>query len=90
MKQTIITLCILFYSTLTWAQTGYNIKVTIKPFRTGWLFLGYHFGKKQYLLDSSRINSQGQATFQGKEKLFGGVYLIVYPRKNGWFEILVD
>ena len=90
MKAKIITLCILFYSTLTWAQTGYNIKVTVKPFRTGWLFLGYHFGKKQYLLDSSRINSQGQATFQGKEKLFGGVYLIVYPRKNGWFEILVD
>lgn len=90
MKQKIITLCILFYSTLTWAQTGYNIKVTLKPFRSGWLYLGYHFGSKQYLLDSARINSQSQASFQGKEKLFGGVYLIVYPRKNGWFEILVD
>lgn len=90
MKQKIITLCILFYTTLAWGQNGYTIRATIKPFRTGWLYLGYHFGKRQYLMDSARINSQGQAIFKGKERLFGGVYLIIYPRKNGWFEILID
>jgi protein-disulfide isomerase-like protein with CxxC motif len=90
MKQKIITLCILFYSSFALAQTGYNIKVTVKPFRSGFLYLGYHFGTKQYLLDSARISPQGLATFQGKQKLFGGVYLIIYPRKNGWFEILID
>ena len=90
MKAKIITLCILFFNASTFALPAYNIKVTVKPFHGGWLYLGYHFGKKQYILDSARLNTQSQAVFQGKEKLMGGVYLVIYPRKNGWFEILVD
>jgi peroxiredoxin len=54
------------------------------------LYLGHHFGKKQYLVDSAKLNEKSEVVFSGKEKLFGGVYMVVYPRKNGWFEILVD
>jgi len=70
--------------------TGYSIKANIKPFKSGYLFLAYHFGTKQFLIDSSEINSDGQAIFSGKTKLLGGVYMIVFPEKNGWIECLLD
>ncbi len=86
--------CLLFFLLLIGlqlpAQNAYEIKVTLKPFTSGYLYLGHHFGKKQYLIDSAPLNSKSEAVFKGKEKLFGGVYLVVYPQKNGWFEMLVD
>ncbi len=69
---------------------GYEIKVTLKPFTQGHLYLAHHFGAKQYLIDSAELNSNSEAVFTGTEKLFGGVYMIVYPAKNGWMECLVD
>lgn len=72
------------------AQNGYEIKVTLKPFTNGYLYLGHHFGSKQYIIDSAAINNKGEVVFSGKEKLFGGVYMVIYPRKNGWFEMLID
>lgn len=72
------------------AQNGYQIRVTLSPFTGGYLYLGHHFGSKQYIIDSAAINSKGEVVFSGKEKLFGGVYMVIYPRKNGWFEMLID
>ena len=69
---------------------GYSIKASIKPFKSGYLFLAYHFGTKQFLIDSSKINSEGQAIFTGQTKLLGGIYMIVFPEKNGWIECLLD
>ncbi|PWT98317.1 MAG: hypothetical protein C5B52_12450, partial [Bacteroidetes bacterium] len=89
MKNRILLLALLVSSSVSFGQ-GYNIKVTLQPFTGGWLYLGYHLGPKQYLIDSSRLNAKSEAVFSGKEKLQGGVYLVVFPKKNGWFEILVD
>lgn len=72
------------------AQNGYQIKVTLKPYNKGYLYLGHHFGSKQYIVDSAAINASGQAIFSGKEKLMGGVYMVIFPQKNGWFEMLID
>ena len=71
-------------------QAAYQIKVTLKPFTSGYLYLAHHFGNKQYLIDSARINEKSEAVFTGKEKLFGGVYMIVFPQKNSWIECLID
>jgi thiol-disulfide isomerase/thioredoxin len=72
------------------AQTGYRIKATIRPFKSGNLYLAYHYGTKQFLLDSATLNSQSEAVFTGKDKLPGGVYMIVFPQKNNWIECIVD
>lgn len=72
------------------AQTGYRIKATIKPFRSGYLYLAYHYGAKQYLIDSAKINERSEAVFIGKEKLPGGVYMVAFPQKNNWIECMVD
>jgi hypothetical protein len=71
-------------------QNGYAIKANIKPFNKGYFYLAYHFGSKQYLIDSAKIDAAGQAEFKGTTKLQGGVYMIVFPQKNGWIECLMD
>lgn len=72
------------------AQTGYRIKATIKPYRSGYLYLAYHYGTKQYLIDSAKLNENSEAVFTGTEKLAGGVYMIAFPQKNNWIECMVD
>ena len=80
----------LFIGLQAGAQTGYRIKATIRPLKSGNLYLAYHYGSKQYLLDSATLNEKSEAVFTGKEKLPGGVYMIVFPRKNNWIECIVD
>lgn len=81
-----------FFFLLFWgfAQEGYQIKVRLTPFTQGFLYLGHHFGSKQYIIDSAAINDKGEVIFSGEKKLMGGVYMVIFPRKNGWFEMLID
>ncbi|HEX5669113.1 MAG TPA: thioredoxin-like domain-containing protein [Chitinophagaceae bacterium] len=83
------TLALLIQSTLL-AQNAWQIKVTLKPFTSGYLFLAHHYGSKQMLVDSAAIDKNSQAVFQGKEKLAGGIYMIVFPKKDGWIEVILD
>ncbi len=72
------------------SQPAYEIRANIKPYKDGYLFLAYHFGNKQYLIDSAKIAPTGEAVFSGDKKLQGGVYMIVFPQKNGWVECIID
>lgn len=72
------------------AQTGYEIKVTFKPFKKQTIYLGHYFGKSYPIIDSAVLNDKSEATFKGTKQLQGGIYLIGYPNKSGFFEILVD
>lgn len=69
-------------------KPGYNIKGKIKGLKNTEVFLGNHYGDKQYLKDTATVDAQGNFTFEGNEKLDGGIYLIVLPAKN-YFEIIV-
>lgn len=83
-------LLFIFASLHSQAQNAYEITANIKPFTKGSLYLGYHFGNKQYLLDSAKINESGDAVFTGPKKLQGGIYMIIYPEKNNWVECIID
>ena len=72
------------------AQSGYEISASIKPFTNGYLYLAYHFGNKQYIMDSAAISQDGKAVFKGDQPLLGGIYMIVYPQKNAWIECIID
>lgn len=80
----------IFLSFAATAQTGYSITASFKPFTKGYLYLGHHFGAKKMLVDSALINNKGLAVFKGKEKLPGGIYLIVNPQKSTYYEVLMD
>lgn len=77
-------------STVSFAQTGYEIKVTLKPYKKGYLYLGHYQGKTYPIVDSAKLDANSTAIFKGKKVLPGGIYLIGYPDKKGFFEVLID
>jgi len=81
---------LLLISAVAFSQEGYEIKVTFKPFKNQYIYLGHYFGKTYPIIDSALLNDKGEAVFKGTKKLNGGIYLIGYPNKAGFFEILVD
>jgi thiol-disulfide isomerase/thioredoxin len=72
------------------AQTGYNIPITLKPYKNTYVYLGYHYGKKKALADSARLDANSTGAFKGTKPLPGGIYFVVSPKKEILFEILVD
>jgi thiol-disulfide isomerase/thioredoxin len=80
----------LLISATTFSQEGFEIKVTFKPFKNQYIYLGHYFGKTYPIIDSAMLNDKSEAVFKGNKKLNGGIYLIGYPNKAGFFEILVD
>ncbi len=81
---------LLFWGSQALAQSGYEIKVKLKPFKNQYIYLGHYFGKTYPIIDSALLNENNEAVFRGNKKLNPGTYLIGYPNKNGFFEILVD
>lgn len=77
-------------ATTAFAQTGYEIKVTFQPFKNQYIYLGHYYGKQYPIIDSARLDANGTAIFKGTKPLPGGIYLVGYPNKAGFFEILVD
>src|SRR5574338_214172 len=81
----------LFTGSVAFAQTsGYEIHVTVKPFKDQYVYLGYYFGKQLPVIDSVKLDDKCEGVFKGSKNLGGGIYLVGYPGKNGYFEILID
>ena len=72
------------------AQTGYEIKVTLKPFKNEYIYLGHYSGKQYPVVDSAKLNDKSEAIFKGSKELGGGIYLVVYPTKDRYLEVLID
>lgn len=70
------------------ADPGYSIKVRIKGLSNTQCYLGNYYGDKQYVKDTSKVDANGNFSFNGKEKLPGGIYLIITPDKK-YFETLI-
>jgi Thioredoxin-like/Domain of unknown function (DUF5106) len=91
MKQILLFLVFqVFIGSLLIAQSGYNIKVNVKPFKNQYLYLGYHYGKKKALADSAMLDASSNGVFKGNKPLGGGIYFIVSPQKQILFELLID
>ena len=71
-------------------QNGYTIRLHLKPYTSGKVYLGYYYGKIKALADSAQINSNSDGIFSGKDRLPGGVYFIVSPSRAILFELLID
>jgi thiol-disulfide isomerase/thioredoxin len=81
---------VLLLTVIVFAQDGYDIKVTLKPFKNEYIYLGHYSGKQYPIVDSVKLNDRSEGSFRGAKKLGGGIYLVVYPAKNNFFEILID
>lgn len=71
-------------------SNGYEIKVTIAPYKNCWMYLGSYYGKNKILADSAWFNEKSEATYKGDKKLPGGIYFFVSPSRSLLFEILMD
>lgn len=71
-------------------KIGYQIKVRIQGFSGDQLHLGYYYGDKQYLKDTAYVAANGWFYFEGDEKLPKGLYLIVMPPDNQFFQVIID
>jgi hypothetical protein len=90
MKKIVILACLTMIVHLAKAQTGYNINITLKPYKNSYVYLGYHYGKMKALADSVLLDENSKGAFKGKQPLPGGIYFVVSPRKEILFELLID
>jgi hypothetical protein len=90
MKKFVTIVLTLFIVQLANAQSGYNINVTLTPYKNVYVYLGFHYGKMKALADSVLLDGNSSGTFKGKTPLQGGIYFIVSPRKEILFELLID
>ena len=71
------------------AEKGHHIEVKVTGLQDTTSMLAYHFGNRQYIQDTVRIDHEGRFRFQGDERLDPGMYMIVLPDQK-YFEIIVD
>src|ERR1043165_8724591 len=90
MKRIVLISGLILLQVAAMAQPGHEIKVTFKPFKNQYIYLGHYFGKTYPIIDSAKLDANGVATFKGPKTLPGGIYLVGYPNKAGFFEILMD
>ncbi|NSW94312.1 MAG: redoxin domain-containing protein, partial [Bacteroidales bacterium] len=90
MKYAIEGLIFLSISLLSCAQKPDFYEITVKAdnLQDSVIYLGYHFGDKQYIKDTLTLDASGYGVFSGNEKLPQGIYLLVLPGKK-YFEILM-
>ena len=86
----VVLLSALFIAICSTAQKpGYEIRVVFKPFKNQYIYLGHYEGKQLPVIDSALVNDNSETVFRGSKALPGGVYLIGYPNKQGFFEFLL-
>ena len=80
----------LFFTSLSASSPngGYRIEVELQHFEGDTLFLGYYFGKAQYLKDTAAL-VKGKFLFEGDSTLAHGVYLLVIPPDNKFIHVIV-
>jgi thiol-disulfide isomerase/thioredoxin len=91
MKRFLFLLFCCFLSGFVFAQQNeFELKVIFKPFKHQFIYLGYHYGKQKPIIDSVMLNENSIGVFKRAKKMEKGVYLIGFPGKAGYFEILID
>ncbi len=88
--KSILFLFALAFSTTTFAQKGYEIKFKLANYEGKSAKLGFHYGNKQYIKDSTAVDADGWLIFKGEKDLEPGIYLFIMQPKNVYFEVLVN
>ncbi len=84
----VILLAMLPLITCSQGKSGYGIDVNITGISDSTIFLAYHYGDKQYITDTIKLDGSGAGIFSGSETLPQGIYMVVLPGRR-YFEILM-
>jgi thiol-disulfide isomerase/thioredoxin len=88
MKKIFLFFALTFIFTTLFSQS-YNIKFKVNGVTDSIAILGYHFGDKKYVKDTVKI-IKNQGVFKGDKPLAHGMYFILFPKENNFFDILID
>jgi hypothetical protein len=77
MRKTFLGLILLMITISSFSQTksGYNISITISGLQDSAIFLAYHYGDKQYIKDTVKLDKRGYGVFKDQEVLPQGIYI---------------
>ncbi len=89
MKHLILFCAFLIVALTGFPQPGHRITIQFEGVENTECYLAYHFGNRQYLKDTTNVNSEGVAVFEGEKKLDQGIYLLVLPDDRN-MEVIVD
>jgi len=69
---------------------GYNLTINFANVKNDSVFLGHHFGDKQYVIDTALVNEAGQVNFKSADSdVLGGLYMVILPNKK-YFEFILN
>lgn len=71
------------------AEDGYRIEGRIQGLDSATCYLGYHYGQRQFLIDTIQTGSDGRFLFKGAERLEPGMYILAVKDME-YVEILID
>jgi len=66
------------------------LKIKIRDYADSSLILTSYHGDKIILVDTAFVEKSGFFVFEKKEKLPGGIYMLVSPQKRKLFEFIID
>ncbi len=80
------------FSPLAQAQDkGYEYRFQLSNLSDTEVLLAYHYGDKQYILDTLRADAKGVVVAKADSALVHGLYMLVFPsRSNEYFEFVVN
>ncbi len=71
------------------AQSQYRIEGELAGYDQSEIYLGHYYADKQYLMDTSLVDN-GTFVFEGSDTLKPGVYIVVMPPDNSYFQLMVN
>jgi thiol-disulfide isomerase/thioredoxin len=75
------------------AKDGYKIQLKFTDVTDSVVYLAHYYGKTLptiYKADSAKLDKNGVAVFESKEKFTGGIYMMLLSDKKTYFEFLLD
>ena len=75
---------------LSQKSNGYEIKIQINGFKQNEIYMAYHLGEKQYIKDTIKQQADGSFFFKGDSPLESGIYLVVLPPDNNYFQLIIE
>lgn len=88
-KYTLLAVFIFFFFTSISATASCRLDITIKGLGNKEVLFALEYGYKQIILDTIKLNSESKGFYESKNRLSGGIYIIILPNQK-YFELLIN
>ena len=88
MKKIILSILAISFSIVVSAQHDFSFK--IEGLSDTSVYLANYFGGKLYYNDTAVVDASGWAKFNGSEKKPGGIYAVILPDNQTYFQVIVN